>query len=118
MRSKGGFTYILTNKHKAVLYTGVTNNLLRRLWEHHYQAPPSSFVARYNVKHLVYFELHLTIQEAIAREKQIKSWKREKKTRLIDIHNPEWKFLATFPKDRGLPEVEYPAYNEALDREL
>ncbi len=115
---RAGFTYILTNKSRKVLYTGVTNNICRRLWEHRYHAPLTSFVGKYNVKHLIYFELHHTISEAISREKQIKSWKRERKVRLITVHNPEWKFLATFPEDKGLPKVEYPDYDDTLDRDL
>ena len=73
------FVYILTNRTNVVLYTGVTNDLERRLWEHRSHADPNSFTARYQVHKLVYFEMTPDIRSAIAREKQIKSWSRKKK---------------------------------------
>ena len=71
------FVYILTNRTNVVLYTGVTNDLERRLWEHRSHADPNSFTARYQVHKPVYFETTPDIQSAIAREKQIKSWSRK-----------------------------------------
>ena len=71
------FIYILTNRTNVVLYTGVTNDLERRLWEHRSHADPNSFTARYQVHNLVYFETTPDIRSAIAREKQIKSWSRK-----------------------------------------
>lgn len=90
------FVYLLTNYNKTVLYTGVTNNLSRRLVEHFFenQNPLSNkFTAAYNAFYLVYFEEFKYINDAIAREKEIKKWRREKKENLIKTINPEWKFL-------------------------
>lgn len=118
MINKGGYVYILTNSSRTVLYTGVTSDICSRMWQHWYEAPESSFVYRYNVKHLIYFEMYYTIEEAISREKQIKSWSRKKKDRLINAHNPDQRVLALYPDDGGLPEISYPDYDESLDREL
>ncbi len=90
------YVYIVTNKNKTVLYTGVTNNLQRRLWEHEQNAIPfrhSSFAGKYNAYHLIYYEQFEYIQNAIAREKEIKGWRRSKKEDLIKTMNPEWRFL-------------------------
>lgn len=89
------FVYILTNKHKTVLYVGVTNNLARRLGEHKNGVSVTSrhFTGRYSCIHLVYWEQHTSILKAIAREKQIKRWSRIKKERLINMLNPGWNFL-------------------------
>ena len=86
------FTYILANKHKTVLYTGVTNDLKRRL-EEHIQGINKSFTHRYNVHFLVWYQEFNWIQDAIEREKEIKGWRREKKDKLIISFNPEWKYL-------------------------
>ena len=85
------YVYIITNKTKTVLYTGVTNNLKRRLQEH--QEGKSNFSSRYNVKYLLYYEHFGWINEAIAREKEIKGWSRKKKEILINKLNPDWCFL-------------------------
>jgi putative endonuclease len=87
------YFYILTNKNKTVLYTGVTNSLKRRLHEHRDKLNPKSFTARYNVEFLVYYEHFTWIQLAIAREKEIKNLLREKKLDLIKEFNPEFEFL-------------------------
>ena len=87
------FIYILTNKHKTVLYTGVTNDLRRRLWEHKKRINKTSFTSKYNCFYLIFWERYQYIQDAIDREKQIKGWKREKKIKLIESFNPEWNFL-------------------------
>ena len=87
------FVYILTNRTNVVLYTGVTNDLERRLWKHRSHADPNSFTARYQVHKLVYFETTPDIQSAIAREKQIKSWSRKKKNQLVETVNPGWEDL-------------------------
>jgi putative endonuclease len=87
------YVYILTNKNKTVLYTGVTNSLKRRLLEHRDKLNPKSFTARYNVEFLVYYEHFTWIQLAIAREKEIKNLLREKKLDLIKEFNPEFEFL-------------------------
>jgi len=75
------------------LYTGVTNNLLRRMEEHKNKINPKSFSARYNIEKLVWFENYTDIGEAIAREKQLKAGPRKKKIQLIEELNPEWKDL-------------------------
>ena len=90
---RGGWTYILTNKRDGVLYTGVTANLPTRVHQHR-EGTGSSFTRRYNCTKLVLAEEHATIEEAIAREKAIKSWKREWKVRLIEASNPGWADLA------------------------
>ncbi|MDP2042291.1 MAG: GIY-YIG nuclease family protein [Algoriphagus sp.] len=90
---KGGAIYILTNNHNRVLYTGVTNDLVRRIFEHRDGLSPKSFSAKYNVTKLVYFESFHSIEEAISREKQIKGGSRKKKEDLINSINPDWKDL-------------------------
>ena len=87
------YVYIITNKNKTVLYTGVTNSLKRRLIEHKEKINPNSFAAKYNVEFLVYYEHFGWIQLAIAREKEIKDLKRDKKEALIKEFNPEMEFL-------------------------
>ena len=87
------YVYIITNKNKTVLYTGVTNNLKLRLHQHTTKYNPKSFSARYNVCFLVYYEHFGWIQQAIAREKEIKNVTREKKEKLISEQNPSWEFL-------------------------
>jgi len=84
------YVYILTNKSHTVLYTGVTNDLVKRVYEHKNNADPNSFTAKYKVHKLVYFEETNDITAAIEREKQIKSWKREKKVALIMLSNPRY----------------------------
>ena len=84
--------YIMTNAHNTVLYTGVTNNLARRVYEHK-NGLGSVFVKKYNVHKLVYYEVGDSIHSAIAREKQIKGGSRQKKIDLIISLNPEWKDL-------------------------
>lgn len=85
--------YMLTNEHGNVLYTGVTNNLERRIREHK-SGEIQGFSSKYNCIKLVYFEEFNNINEAIAREKQLKNWKRSWKNALIVDMNPEWKDLA------------------------
>ena len=84
------YVYILTNKHKTVLYTGVTRDLVRRVYEHKTHADPNSFTAKYKIDRLVYFEETSDVNAAIEREKQIKSWSRDRKTNLIFENNPNW----------------------------
>jgi putative endonuclease len=87
--------YILTNIHKQVLYTGITNNLDRRLSEHQQNAisTQSTFAGKYKCVYLLFYERYQYVQHAIDREKEIKGWRREKKIALINSFNPEWKFL-------------------------
>ncbi|WP_372776567.1 GIY-YIG nuclease family protein [Mangrovibacterium sp.] len=87
---RGGYIYILTNKNHTVLYTGVTSNLSKRLYEHRTGFYEKAFTSKYNVYKLVYFEGFSQIEEAIAREKQIKGGNRQKKLDLINGFNPEW----------------------------
>jgi putative endonuclease len=87
------YVYILTNKAKTVLYTGVTNNLKIRLQQYKDSLNPNSFTAKYNVHFLLYFEKFTWIQMAIAKEKEIKGWKKDKKIILIKTINPELNFL-------------------------
>ncbi len=87
------FVYILTNKYNSVLYTGVTNNLQRRLYEHTQKLVPG-FTAKYNVHKLVWYEIFSSPQEAIAAEKKIKGWKRDKKIILIQKQNPHFEDLS------------------------
>ena len=87
---RGGFVYIVTNKSNNVMYTGVTSNLYNRIYEHKQKIHPRSFTARYNAFKLVYYEFCLSIEEAIAREKQIKNGSRKKKLDLINSKNPKW----------------------------
>lgn len=88
------YVYILTNYTKTVLYTGVTNNLLQRIFEHYANRGNAiSFTGKYNVYYLLYYEDYNYIDKAIAREKEIKGWKREKKEQLIKSENPEMNFL-------------------------
>ena len=87
------YVYILTNKHHTVLYTGVTNNIERRVFEHKLKVN-HGFTARYNCDRLVYFEEFQKISVAIRREKQLKKYRREWKHNLIKQMNPEWRDLS------------------------
>ena len=92
--TKGGTVYILTNKTKTTLYTGVTSDINSRIRQHKNKFYPRSFSARYNVNNLIYFENFSTIEEAIEREKKIKAKSRKNKEKLINSINPEWKDLS------------------------
>jgi putative endonuclease len=89
---KGGWTYIMTNKPHGILYTGVAADTVTRVAQHR-EGAGSSFCRRYNLTRLVHAEPYPTIDEAIAREKAIKEWKRLWKLRLIQEANPEWRDL-------------------------
>ena len=86
------FVYIVTNFNRSTIYTGVTNDLKRRIFEHYNELFPG-FTKNYKCKYLVFFERFQFIDHAITREKQIKSWRREKKDKLINGLNPDWNFL-------------------------
>ena len=90
---QGGWTYIMANKPRGVLYIGVTADLAARVWQHR-GGTGSSFCRRYNLTRLAYAEEHATIGEAIAREKALKAWKRAWKITLIETANPTWRDLA------------------------
>jgi len=92
VRSHAMFVYILASKTQR-LYVGVTNDLVRRAWEHRTGAVPG-FTRRYGIHRLVYFETVVGPAEAIAREKQIKDYARVKKIAMIDSVNPRWNDLA------------------------
>jgi putative endonuclease len=86
--------YILTNRNKTVIYTGVTNDLKKRLYQHQNPAIDSnSFTNKYRCYHLIFWEHFSEVNCAIAREKQIKGWNRAKKEFLINSFNPNWTFL-------------------------
>lgn len=87
------FVYILTNKGDKVLYTGITNNLLRRIYEHKHKLI-DGFTKKYRLTKLVYFEGFSNVNDALANEKKIKGWLRVKKINLIKSKNPAWKDLS------------------------
>ena len=87
------YVYIMTNKSRT-LYTGVTNNLERRVYEHKQKLIPG-FTTKYNISRLVFFEATEDIRAAIEREKQIKGWLRSKKIALIESVNPQWEDLSS-----------------------
>ena len=98
MHSEGYHTYhvyIISNRTKSVLYTGVTNYLAKRLFEHkkNIRLKKKTFAAKYKCHHLLYYEKFTWIQVGIAREKEIKGWRREKKMALIKTINPNMNFL-------------------------
>jgi len=87
-----GYIYILFNRKNGTLYTGVTSDLAKRVFEHKSKAE-EGFTSKYNVDKLGYYEAYEEIASAIEREKQIKSWSRKKKLALINSTNPDWKDL-------------------------
>ena len=89
---KQAVVYILASKRNGTLYTGVTNDLCRRIWEHKNDLI-AGFTRKYSVHQLVYFEVHEEIKAAIRREKQIKKWNRAWKIQLIEEKNPGWQDL-------------------------
>ncbi len=90
---QGACIYIMSNYNRTTLYIGVTSDLYRRVLEHRTKENPKSFTARYQLKYCIYYEMHPSIIEAIAREKEVKKWRREKKEILINGLNPKWKDL-------------------------
>jgi putative endonuclease len=95
------YVYLLTNWNNKVMYIGMTNDLARRVHEHRTHAV-KGFTEKYNVHKLVYFEETSDVHAAIAREKEIKKWRREKKNALVVQNNPEWRDLGN---DIGLPPL-------------
>jgi len=89
---KSFYVYILSNKSNQVVYTGVTSNLVQRVWQHKNKTA-DGFTSKYNVNKLVYFEVHDNAEAAIKREKNIKDWKRSWKDELIKKENPDWQDL-------------------------
>jgi len=96
MKTRNYYVYIMTNEFNTVLYTGVTNDLYRRILEHR-SGKGGAFTSRYHIVKLVYYEFGDDINAAIFREKQIKAGSRKKKTELIESINPNWDDL--FEKD-------------------
>ena len=88
------FVYMLANDTNVCLYVGVTNDLIRRLYEHKNNLDPKSFTAQYNIHKLIYYEETLDPYTAISREKQIKGWNRKRKNRLVESLNPQWRDLS------------------------
>lgn len=87
------YVYILANRLNRAIYVGVTNDLVRRVYEHKHHFDPNSYTARYDVTKLVYYEIAQDPRTAIEREKQIKGWNRKRKNQLVDSMNPAWKEL-------------------------
>jgi putative endonuclease len=92
MAERGGSTYIMTNQPFGVLYVGVTADIAARIFQHR-SGTGSEFCERYNLKRLVLIEPHGSIEEAIAREKALKAWRRSWKIELIEFQNPQWRDL-------------------------
>ena len=89
------YVYIITNKYRSTYYIGMTNNLGERLKQHkeNIEKGIKTFASKYNIEFLVYYEKFTWVQQAIAREKELKAWRREKKLDLIRKFNPEFEFL-------------------------
>ena len=87
--ARGGYTYIMTNKPRGVLYIGVTADIATRIWQHR-NGTGSAFCKKYGLTRLVLVEPHDDIVLAISREKALKAWKRDWKIRLIESSNPDW----------------------------
>ena len=107
-QSRGGFVYILASKPNGTLYVGVTNDIVRRVYQHR-TGEGSEFVEQYGVTRLVHLERFDQIEEAIRREKQLKPWKRAWKLDLIRENNPAWEDLyeaacRTYGRERGATE--------------
>jgi putative endonuclease len=91
-RGKKGYTYILFNKRNGTLYTGVTSDLIKRVYEHK-EKNADGFTKKYDIDKLGYYEIHETMTLAIEREKKIKDGSRKSKIKLIETMNPDWKDL-------------------------
>jgi putative endonuclease len=90
--AKQFYVYILASKPNGTLYTGVTSNLIQRVWQHKHDVI-QGFTRKYNVKTLVYYEVHENAESALTRENNIKRWRRSWKPGLIENGNPEWRDL-------------------------
>ena len=98
MKPQKSYYVYLTASISRVLYVGMTSSLYHRIKQHKAGKNPDSFTARYKVNRLVYYEQYDDVNAAIDREKQIKRWRREKKVKLIESVNPNWKDLSLFPR--------------------
>jgi len=83
------YVYILCNKRNGTLYTGVTSDIVKRVYEHKHGLV-EGFTKKYKIHHLVWYEIHESAESAIIREKQIKKWKRDWKLKIIEKENPQW----------------------------
>ena len=92
MRERMPCVYLLANRPRGTLYTGVTSDLIQRVWQHKSDCV-EGFSKRYRLHDLVWFELHATMESAITREKAIKAWKRLWKVQLVESANPQWHCL-------------------------
>jgi len=101
--------YILASKRNGTLYIGVTSDLVRRVWEHKNNLV-DGFTQKYDIHRLVYYELHMDMEEAILREKRLKKWRRAWKIELIEEMNPEW--LDLWPALVGEPGAGFPRPRE------
>ena len=90
---KAFYVYMMTNRSRVVLYTGITNSLVRRVWQHR-NSEIEGFTKTYKVHRLVYYERFDDPRDAIAREKEIKRWRRAKKNALVETNNPTWADLS------------------------
>ena len=90
------YVYILATNDNQTIYTGVTNDLIRRVYEHKNSLDPNSFTTRYHVHKLVYYEYTTDVKSAIEREKQIKTWNRKRKNKLVESKNPKWEDLYSY----------------------
>ena len=87
------YVYILANATGTTIYVGVTNDLVRRVYEHEHNVDPGGFTAKYQVHKLVYYESTNDVRAAIEREKQLKGWNRARKNKLVESRNPRWEDL-------------------------
>ena len=87
------YVYILANNTNVAIYTGVTRDLVRRVYEHRNHLDSQSYTAKYDIRKLVYYEQTTDVRVAIEREKQIKSWSRKRKNALVETMNPTWQDL-------------------------
>ncbi len=108
MKPHNYYVYILANWNNKVIYTGMTNNLERRLYEHKNKLN-DGFTKKYNVNKLVYYEQMSNVEDTIKREKEIKKWRREKKDNLINTLNPEWKDLGKAIGEEKIPQSRTPS---------
>jgi len=88
------YVYLVTNRSRVVLYTGITNSLMRRVWQHQ-NGEIEGFTETYRVNRLIYYERFNDPRDAISREKEIKGWRRAKKNALVETMNPKWADLSS-----------------------
>ncbi len=106
---KAFYVYMMTNRSRVVLYTGITNSLVRRVWQHQ-SGEIEGFTKSYKANRLVYYECFDDPRDAIAREKEIKGWRREKKNALVETKNPKWTDLSPML----FQHVKHPSHTSAV----